>query len=113
MVQIPNYDQNAQPAADFTPIPAGRYIAEIIESVIEEISKSSDKGQCFVFRWHILEGEHCGRFVWQRINLWPQDMNNMDKVKEIANRQFASIREATNTPTPNESNELHHKDFQL
>jgi len=104
-----SYDQNAAPAEDFSPVPAGDYVAEIIDSSIEEISKQSAKGRCLKLVWKINGGDFDGRQIWQRINLWPENMNNQQKVVEIANAQFSSIRQATNVLLPNDTSELHHR----
>lgn len=103
-----SYDQNADPADDFAPVPAGEYKAVIIESDIEPISKNAEKGKCLRLTWQIQDGEYSKRLVWQRLNMWPENMNNIEKVSEIAQRQFSSIRKATGKLTPQDSNELHH-----
>lgn len=102
------YDPNAEAAQDFDVIPAGEYKAEIIESEIEDISRQSDKGRCLKLVWSILDGEFKGRLVWQRLNMWPENMSNMDKVTSIAQSQFASVRQATGKNIVQDSEELHH-----
>lgn len=109
MVQIAgHYDPDAEPSGDFDPIPAGRYRARIIESAIEEISKRDNKGRCLKLTWQVETGAYDGRLVWQRLNMWPENMNNMDKVTQIANSQFAAIRQATGRIAVQDSEELHH-----
>lgn len=103
-----SYDQNAEASADFAPIPNNNYRAKIIESSIEDISKNSNKGRCLKLTWQVETGAYDGRLVWQRLNMWPENMDNMDKVITIANSQFASIRQATGKLTPQDSSELHH-----
>lgn len=104
-----SYDQNAEPQGDFSPIPAGDYRAVIEDSDIENISPKQAKGRCMKLAWKVDGGEFNGRLVWQRLNLWPENMNNMDKVVNIANGQFASIRAATGIPAPNDTKDLHHR----
>lgn len=102
-----SYDPNAEASGDFEPIPAGEYRAKIIESEIEEISKRDNKGRCLKLTWQIETGPHDGRLIWQRLNMWGENMNNIDKVISIANSQFAAIREATGKLAPQDSVELH------
>lgn len=108
MVQIAgHYDQNAEPSSgDFDPIPAGEYPAFIEQSEIAEISSKAEKGRCLVLTWKIT-GEHfAGRLIWQRLNMWAENMNNLDKVISIANSQFAMVREATGKLNVADTDEL-------
>ncbi len=103
-----HYDTSAAPQEDFGPIPAGEYEAEIIDSSVEDISRNDDKGQCLLVVWKVLNGDYAGRQVWQRLNLWFTGAEKTPgKVVQIANGEFASIREATGIKTPNDSAELH------
>ncbi|MCH4542740.1 DUF669 domain-containing protein [Ochrobactrum sp. A-1] len=102
-----SYDQNAE-ASSFDPIPAGEYRAKIIEGDIQPISSRDDKGKCLVLTWQIETGPHDGRLIWQRLNLYGKNMNNLDKVINIANSQFAEIRQATGKLTPSNTQELEH-----
>jgi hypothetical protein len=112
-----SYDTEAQPSGDFEPIPAGEYRAKIIESSIEEISSTDNKGRCLKLTWQIETGPYDGRLVWDRLNMWAENMigkkgedagrDISGKVQSIANSQFAAIREATGRMTPQDSSELH------
>lgn len=102
-----HYDQNAEPS-EFDRIPAGTYRAKIAESEIADISEKSDKGRCLKLTWHFETGPYDGRLFWQRLNMWPKNMDNIDKVVTIANQQFAAIRQATGKLAPQDSTELHH-----
>jgi hypothetical protein len=104
-----SYDEQAEPSGDFAPIPVGTYRMKIIESDVEDISKKDSKGRCLKLTWQIETGAHDGRLVWQRLNMWAENMGpNTDKVIQIANSQFASIRQATGKIAPQDSSELHH-----
>lgn len=104
-----SYDEQAEASGDFSPIPANTYRMKIIESDVEDISKKDNKGRCLKLTWQIETGPHDGRLVWQRLNMWAQNMGpNTDKVIQIANSQFASIRQATGKIAPQDSSELHH-----
>lgn len=104
------YDQSAAPQEDFGAIPAGEYEAEIIDSDVEEISKKESKGKCLRLTWKVLNGEYAGRQVWQRLNLWFEGAEKTPgKVVQIANGQFATVREATGVAAPVNSAELHNR----
>lgn len=102
------YDEHAETQTSFDPIPVGDYRAAIIEAEIEEISKRDDKGRCLKLTWKIETGLYDGRLIWQRLNIWGKNMNNLDKVVQIANSQFASIRQATGVVAPQDTDELLH-----
>ncbi len=102
------YDQNAEAQTSFDPLPAGEYRAKIIEAEIEDISKTSNKGRCLKLTWQIETGQYNDRLVWQRLNMWGENMSNLDKVISIAQSQFAAIRHATGKLTPQNTNELLH-----
>jgi len=100
-----SFDENAKPD-EFELIPAGTYTAQIIDADRQRISSQRDYGECLVLQWQIMEGDYEGRLVWQRLNLWGQNMRNNDKVISIANSQFAAVREATGELTPRNTDEL-------
>lgn len=103
-----SYDPNAE-ASQFDRLPPFQnQRAKIIDSDIIPISDRENKGRCLNLTWQIETGPLDGRLFWQRLNLWPENMDNMDKVQQIANSQFAAIREATGKMTPQDSSELHH-----
>ena len=56
-----------QPQASFDPIPAGKYICQIVESEIK--STKAGTGQQLVLTWEVLDGEFKGRKVWDRLNI--------------------------------------------
>lgn len=101
-----SYDENAEPSGDFEPLPAGTYRARIIETAIEDVSRQNNFGRCLKLTWQVETGPYDGRLVWQRINMWAENMTNNDKVISIANSQFAAIRQATGKIIVNDSDEL-------
>ncbi len=102
------YDPNAEASSDFEPLPAGEYRAKIIESEIEPVSQRNNYGRCLKLTWQVEGGPFDNRLVWQRLNMWAEGMNNIDKVISIAQSQFAAIRQATGKMAPQDSSELHH-----
>lgn len=103
-----SYDEHAEPSGDFSPIPAGTYRARIDEASIEDISRRDNKGRCLKLTWKVETGPHDGRLVWQRLNMWAENMTNLDKVISIANSQFAAIRQAVGKTIVNNTDELLH-----
>ena len=101
-----SYDQNAAPN-NFDQLEAGTYRAKIIQSEIIDVSDKA-KGRCLNLTWQVETGPNDGKLIWQRLNMWAENMDNLDKVIAIANSQFASIREATGKVAPQNSEELHH-----
>lgn len=97
------YNPEAEAQQDFAPIPSGEYPAQIVESDMKP-TKNND-GQYLELKYSVLDGEFKGRSVWVRLNL---DNKNAQAV-EIANRQFASIRDAIGVTQVNQSEELHYK----
>jgi uncharacterized protein DUF669 len=97
------YNPEAEAQQDFAPIPAGEYLARIVESDMKP-TKNND-GQYLELVYEIMDGEYAKRRLWARLNL----ENKNDQTVEIANRQMASIRDATGVSQPRDSQELHNK----
>jgi hypothetical protein len=90
-----SYDTEAKPS-QFDRLPAGTYKAKIIEAEVVEISETEDKGRALKLTWQIMDGEFDGRLFWQRLLMWFTGAEKTPgKVVEIANQQFAAVREAT------------------
>ncbi|KAF1045647.1 DUF669 domain-containing protein [Xylophilus sp.] len=98
-----SYDPNAEAQAEFSAIPTGEYLSVIVDSDMKP-TKSGD-GEFLELTYQVSEGEYKGRKVWARLNLKTPNA----QAQEIANRQFASIREATGVANPRDSQELHNK----
>ncbi|MBA8886116.1 hypothetical protein FHW12_000307 [Dokdonella fugitiva] len=94
-------DPNAQPATDFSPVPSGEYVAQIIDSDLKP-TRTND-GQYLELTYRIVEGPMTGRQVWARLNL---DNLNADTVR-IANEHLASIRAACGLRESPDSAMLH------
>lgn len=103
------YDVNAEASTGFEPLPAGTYLARIVDAKKDPVSRRNDHGDCLNLTWKVADGEYEGRLFWQRINLWFRG-NNEAIVREVANRQFAAIREATGVPMPQTTDELLERD---
>lgn len=96
------YNPDAEAQTDIGKLPTGEYVAQIIDS---DLKPTKAGGQYLELTYEVTEGQYKGRKHWERLNL---DNANAQTV-EIANRQFASVREATGVPNPRDSNELHYR----
>ena len=102
MVNLSGFDANqVEPSTVFDPIPAGKYLAAIIESSMKPTK--SGKGQYLELTFQILEGDFKGRKVWARLNL---DNPNAQTVK-IARGELSAICRAVGVMAPNDSTDLH------
>lgn len=97
------YDTNAQAQEDAGALPTGEYLVQIIDSDLKPTKNNA--GHYLELVREVMDGPHKGRKHWERLNL---DNPNAQAV-EIANRAFASIREATGVANPTDSRDLHFK----
>ena len=89
------------PATEFDPIPAGKYLAVITES--ETKPNKAGTGSYLQMTFQIIEGQFKGRLLWARLNL---DNPNPTAVK-IARAELSAICRAVGVMTPQDSVELH------
>lgn len=90
-----------EPAAEFDPIPAGKYVAVITNSEMKPTKAGT--GQYLELTFQIIDGEFKNRQLWSRLNL-----NNPNPTAvTIAQRELSSICRAVNVMAPNDSVELH------
>lgn len=102
MVDLSGYDANKhEPMGDFTPIPAGDYVAMAVGSDTKDNSKGT--GQYLRFDFEVLEGEYKGRRLFSILNLW----NPSSMAVQIAQSELSSICRAAGVMTPRDSAELH------
>lgn len=92
--------ENVEPNAPRDPIPAGWYKA-VIEATEEKPTKAQT-GSYLQLTMQVIEGEHAGRKVIDRLNL-----NNPNATAvEIAQRTLSSICRAVGVMTPRDSADL-------
>jgi len=102
MATLNNFDANqVDPAAQFDPIPAGKYIAVITESEMKPTKAGS--GRYLQFALQVTEGPFRGRLVWARLNL----ENDSEMAVKIARGELSAICRAVNVMQPRDSVELH------
>lgn len=97
------FDPNAEAQGDIGKLPSGEYVAQIVESDMKPTNGNT--GHYLELTYVVTEGPLSGRKHWERLNL----DNPNAKTVEIANRQFASLRDAVGVANPRDSQELHYK----
>jgi len=102
MATLQGFDANTvEPTTEFDPIPAGKYLAVIIDSEVKPTKTGN--GSYLQLTFEILDVQHKGRHLWARLNL---DNPNQTAVK-IARAELSAICRAVGVMTPNDSVELH------
>ncbi|MCQ4165107.1 DUF669 domain-containing protein [Tahibacter harae] len=91
------------PQQDFTPIPAGEYVAQIVDSEMK--ATKTNNGQYLNLTYSVLDGPYKGRLLWTRLNL----DNPSAQTVQIAQQQLAAILHAVGLGPINDSAQLHHK----
>lgn len=98
----PNFDASTvEPQKPLDPVPAGEYRVVIVESEEKENSKST--GTYHQFTMEIVDGEHKGRKLWERLNL----NNPNDQAVSIARSTLSAICRAVGVMKPRDSTDLH------
>lgn len=103
MAKIGNFGIDAEPSQDFSPIPVGEYVVQIVDSDIKPTKRGD--GHRLEMTFEVMDGEYKGRKVWQSYNV----DNPNPKAVEIAQREIRSIREATGQLGAMDSQEFHYK----
>ena len=92
---------NVKPEVGFEPIPAGDYVALIINSEMK--ANNAGTGEYLELQFEIVEGQFKGRKLFVRLNL----NNPNDQAVGIARAELSAICRATGVMTPNDSVDLH------
>ena len=102
-----SYNPDAIPSSGYTPLPAGEYTLEIVES--EYRPNANGTGMLLACKAQVVGGEFDGRPFYINYNL----ENQNETAQEIGQRGFAGLRRATGVLAPNDSEELHFKPFRV
>lgn len=86
---------------DYTPIPPGEYLVHVVDSDMVENSRKD--GHFIKLDLEVLEGEHAGRKLIERLNI---DNPNQQAV-DIAQRSLNAICVAVGKMSISDTNELH------
>lgn len=84
-------------------IPRGEYQVVIVES--DKVPTKAGTGFLLKLKLRIVEGEHKGRTLTDRLNIW----NTNETASRIAQGKLSAICRAVNVYTPQGSEQLHHK----
>jgi hypothetical protein len=96
------FDASSIPAPQYTPLPAGQYPAHIIRS---EFRPTRDgRGEYLEIELEIIEGQHTGRKVFERLNL----TNDNPRTVQYAEQTLSSICRAVGKAQVTSSEQLHH-----
>lgn len=79
-----DFNREAEPSKDFEPLPAGEYLAHVVDSDIKDTSTGS--GKYVKLEWEILDGQYTGRKVFANYNI----INNSPKAQEIGEAEFSA-----------------------
>lgn len=102
MADLNGFDaRTVEPAADFEPIPAGKYLVAITASQMK--ATKNGNGSYLELEFAVLEGDCKGRKLWARLNL---NNPNTTTVK-IARSELSALCRAVGVLTPKDSCELH------
>ncbi len=97
-----NFNANEhKPQVGFQPIPAGDYLAAIVESNTKPTKSGS--GEMLVLKFQVCDGEHKGRHLFVNLNL----KNSSQAAVKMAQAELSAICRAVKVMTPNDSVEFH------
>jgi hypothetical protein len=101
MAQI-NFDaRQVEPATEFEPLPAGKYLAVITNSELKPTKAGN--GSFLELTFEVIEGQFQSRKLWARLNLENQ---NALAVK-IARAELSALCRSVGVMEPRDSTELH------
>lgn len=98
---------NVDPATDFEPIPAGKYLAVITDSEMKPTKSGS--GHYLELTFQVIEGPHKNRLLWSRLNL----DNPNELAVQIAQGELSAICRAVGVMQPKDSIEMHNLPLQI
>ncbi len=92
---------------DFSPIPAGEYLAQITKSELADTKAKT--GKFLKLEFTIMQGEQKNKKVWARLNI----VNPNPQAVEIAQKELATICAAVGLARITDSDELHMKPMMI
>lgn len=102
MANLGNFNaNNVDPATDFEPIPAGKYLAVITDSEMKPTK--SGNGHYLELTFQVIDGPCKNRLLWSRLNL----DNPKAQAVQIALGELSAICRAVGVMQPKDSSELH------
>lgn len=102
MANLNGFNANeVDPATDFEPVPAGKYLTVITDSEMKPTK--SGNGHYLELTFQVIEGQYKNRLLWARLNL----DNPNELAVQIARGELSSICRAVGVMQPKDSVELH------
>lgn len=92
-----------QPQQEFDLLPAGKYLAQVIDS--EVVPTKAGTGQILKLTFEIMDGEHANRRLWARLNI----ANENAQAQQIGLAQLSALCHAVGATKLTDSLELHEK----
>jgi hypothetical protein len=102
MASLNGFNANdVDPNVGFEPIPAGKYLAVIVDSKTKQTKNGA--GEYLQLEFEIVDGPYKGRKVWERLTL----KHPNETTVKIARGNLSSVCRATGVMQPRDSVELH------
>ena len=99
-----NFDASqVAPQASTGPLPAGVYLAHIVESDVQPLKSGNGKGLKLTFE--VIDGQFKGRKVWENLNI----QHTNEDTQRIAQSQFSALCHAVNVIKVMDTAALHFK----
>ena len=96
--------ENIEPSTPYEALPKGKYTA--IATASEMKPTKNGLGEYLQITFEVVEGEHKGRKVFERLNI----KNANRQAEDIAQRQLSALCRAVGVMRPRDSEELHDKE---
>lgn len=107
MAQLSFDSSTVAPQESLAPIPAGVYLAHVIESDV--VPLKSGKGSGLQLTFQVLEGPCANRKVWTSLNIRHENQ----VAEQIAQSQLSAICHAIGVPRVNDTVQLHGKPMRI
>lgn len=104
---IAAYNAGAEPSYGYTPLPAGDYTLEIVES--DYAANSKGTGMLLKLKCQVVGGDHDGRPYYINLSLEHENSTAQD----IGQRDFAAMRHAIGVLNPDDTEQLHCLPFRV
>ncbi len=107
MAFIGGFDASKVAPNEFAPIPAGKYLAAMVESEFKP--NKAKTGEYLECKFQVVDGQHKGRKLISRLNL----KHPNEQAASIAQGDLSAICRAVGVLTPNDSTDLHNVPIEL
>lgn len=95
--------QTVSPESEFSPLPAGVYVAQVVESDVKQTKNGT--GHYLQLTWKVLDGQHAGRLVFDRLNI----ANANETAQKIGQQQLSQLCHAVGVMQLQDSQQLHQR----